>query len=129
MSSCESNDRPFVSLKTGKRRRGVVFLPSQYVILLLPALPVSRRHYKNPKHERRVKSAWSVAADCDLLLFIVDAHRQVRHLCKTACVQWRRCSSVHMDLWRASTLAASRAKQCCTHCFKSSALALALGTT
>lgn len=36
------------------------------------------RHYKNPRHERRVKSAWAVAADCDLLLFLVDAHRQVR---------------------------------------------------
>src|SRR5690348_1321498 len=34
-------------------------------------------HYLNPQHERRVRSAWTVAMDCDLLVFVVDAHRQL----------------------------------------------------
>lgn len=39
-----------------------------------PGLP---RYYRGNSHARRVRSAWGTATDCELLLFIVDAHRQV----------------------------------------------------
>lgn len=35
------------------------------------------RYYRGNSHARRVRSAWGTATDCELLLFIVDAHRQV----------------------------------------------------
>lgn len=48
----------------------------------LPTQPSTRshatRHYRNPAHQRRVRSAWTVAGDCDLLLFLVDASRQLQ---------------------------------------------------
>ena len=44
----------------------------------MPLIPTCCcRHYKNPKHQRRVRSAWTVAGDCDLLLFLVDAQREL----------------------------------------------------
>ncbi|GAB4814249.1 hypothetical protein N2152v2_001295 [Parachlorella kessleri] len=49
---------------------------AQVVLYDTPGV-VGSQHYKNPRHERRVKSAWTVAGDCDLLLFILDAHRQL----------------------------------------------------
>lgn len=36
------------------------------------------RHYRNPAHQRRVRGAWAVAADCDLLLFLVDVARELQ---------------------------------------------------
>lgn len=85
----------------GKRSRAYR-LPSFSICRSVAAgTSCSRRHYKNPKHERRVKSAWSVAADCDLLLFIVDAHRQVRHLCNC---MYSMHNSVVVDRWRVPSL-------------------------
>lgn len=40
--------------------------------------PTRRRHYRNPAHQRRVRGAWAVAGDCDLLLFLVDAARELQ---------------------------------------------------
>ena len=42
-----------------------------------PMLSPPCSHYLNPQHERRVRSAWTVAVDCDLLVFVVDACRQL----------------------------------------------------
>ena len=39
-----------------------------------------RRQYRNAAQATRVSSAWGTASDCDLLLFIVDIHRQVTRL-------------------------------------------------
>ena len=50
---------------------------AQAVLLDLPGV-VGPEHYRNPTHATKVSSAWAVAASCDLLLFIVDAHRQAR---------------------------------------------------
>ncbi|BDA47463.1 probable GTPase Era at C-terminar half [Coccomyxa sp. Obi] len=38
---------------------------------------VSTRFFRGNQHAKRVRSAWGTAADCELLLFIVDAHRQI----------------------------------------------------
>eukprot|EP00891_Asterochloris_glomerata_P003404 jgi/Astpho2/3404/e_gw1.00054.126.1_t len=38
---------------------------------------VSPRQYRDMGHEANVKSAWSTAGNCDMIMFIVDAHRQV----------------------------------------------------
>ena len=43
-----------------------------------PPPPRPRRHYRNPAHQRRVRGAWAVAAGCDLLLFLVDASRELQ---------------------------------------------------
>lgn len=45
---------------------------------ILPTPPTPRRHYRNPAHQRRVRGAWAVAGDCDLLLFLVDAARELQ---------------------------------------------------
>lgn len=47
-------------------------------ILPAPLPPPSPRHYRNPAHQRRVRGAWAVAGDCDLLLFLVDAARELQ---------------------------------------------------
>lgn len=38
---------------------------------------VAHRHYINHKHSRRVRSAWGIASQSDILVFVVDAARQV----------------------------------------------------
>ena len=50
---------------------------TQVVLLDLPGV-VGPEHYRNPTHGTKVAGAWAAASDCDLLLFIVDAHRQVK---------------------------------------------------
>ena len=50
---------------------------AQAVLLDLPGV-VGPEHYRNPTHATKVSSAWAAAAQCDLLLFIVDANRQAR---------------------------------------------------
>lgn len=50
---------------------------AQLVLLDLPGI-VGPEHYRNPTHATKVSGAWAAAADCDYLLFIVDAHRQVQ---------------------------------------------------
>lgn len=45
---------------------------------LPPCPPAPARHYKNPAHQRRVRGAWAAAGDCDLLLFLVDAARELQ---------------------------------------------------
>ena len=50
---------------------------AQVILLDLPGI-VGPEHYRNPTHATKVTSAWSAAAGCDALLFIVDAHRQCR---------------------------------------------------
>ena len=40
---------------------------------------VGQQSLHGARHELRVRSAWSAAADADLLVFLVDANRQVRH--------------------------------------------------
>lgn len=53
--------------------------PSQVALYDTPGV-VSTRFFRGNQHAKRVRSAWGTAADCELLLFIVDAHRQVgRH--------------------------------------------------
>ncbi|KDD76121.1 SOUL heme-binding protein [Helicosporidium sp. ATCC 50920] len=37
----------------------------------------SLEHYMNPKHRQSVESAWITAGDCDLMLYILDAERQL----------------------------------------------------
>jgi GTPase Era involved in 16S rRNA processing len=32
---------------------------------------------RGTRHEHRVRSAWNTAAEADLLVFLIDAHRQV----------------------------------------------------
>lgn len=49
---------------------------TQVVLYDTPGV-VGSKHYKNPRHAQRVQSAWTTAADCDLLLFVLDAHRQM----------------------------------------------------
>lgn len=49
---------------------------TQVILVDLPGV-VGREHYRNGVHEKKVSSAWSAAADCDALVFIVDAHRQL----------------------------------------------------
>ena len=49
---------------------------SQVVLFDTPGV-VASRHYKSPQHQARVQSAWRVAQDTDVLLFLVDAHRQL----------------------------------------------------
>lgn len=44
---------------------------------LSPPCPITR-HYMNPTHQQRVRSAWTLAADCELLLFLVDAARELQ---------------------------------------------------
>ena len=39
--------------------------------------PDVRRQYRNAAQATRVSSAWGTASDCDMLLFIIDVHRQV----------------------------------------------------
>jgi GTP-binding protein Era len=50
---------------------------AQLVLLDLPGI-VGPEHYRNPTHATKVGGAWASAVDCDYLLFIVDAHRQVK---------------------------------------------------
>jgi GTP-binding protein Era len=47
------------------------------VVIYDTAGVVDSRHYRSQRHEGRVRSAWRTAASCDLLIFLVDAHRQV----------------------------------------------------
>ncbi len=51
--------------------------PAQVVLFDTPGV-VASANYKTPVHERRVQSAWRVARDADLLLFLVDAQRQLQ---------------------------------------------------
>ncbi|KAK9823289.1 hypothetical protein WJX72_001635 [[Myrmecia] bisecta] len=50
--------------------------PTQVVLYDTPGV-VGKRQIRGLDHEQRVRSAWGTAADCDELLFIIDAHRQV----------------------------------------------------
>ncbi|KAL4452389.1 hypothetical protein ABPG75_008051 [Micractinium tetrahymenae] len=50
---------------------------AQVVLYDTPGV-VGKEHYKNPAHQRRVRGAWSAAGDCDLLLFLVDAARELQ---------------------------------------------------
>ncbi|CAL8472100.1 g11642 [Coccomyxa elongata] len=50
--------------------------PSQVALYDTPGV-VSTRFFRGNQHAKRVRSAWGTAADCELLLFIVDAHRQI----------------------------------------------------
>lgn len=50
---------------------------AQLVLLDLPGI-VGPEHYRNSTHATKVSGAWAAAVDCDYLLFIVDAHRQVQ---------------------------------------------------
>ncbi|KAL4450072.1 hypothetical protein ABPG77_010741 [Micractinium sp. CCAP 211/92] len=50
---------------------------SQVVLYDTPGV-VGKEHYKNPAHQRRVRGAWTAAGDCDLLLFLVDAARELQ---------------------------------------------------
>lgn len=56
--------------------------PAQACLRTLPASrgtpPPLCRHYKNPAHQRRVRGAWAATGDCDLLLFLVDAARELQ---------------------------------------------------
>lgn len=47
----------------------------QIVLFDTPGV-VSPRQYRNAAQATRVSSAWGTASDCDILLFIVDVHRQ-----------------------------------------------------
>lgn len=38
---------------------------------------VACRYYHGPQHAQRVESAWNIASSCDVLVFVVDAHRQL----------------------------------------------------
>lgn len=49
------------------------------------------RQYRDMGHEANVKSAWSTAGNCDMIMFIVDAHRQVScPLCRLGQLVWAR---------------------------------------
>lgn len=50
--------------------------PSQVALYDTPGV-VSTRFFRGNQHAKRVRSAWGTASDCEMLLFIVDAHRQV----------------------------------------------------
>ncbi|PRW56927.1 GTPase Era [Chlorella sorokiniana] len=50
---------------------------AQVVLYDTPGV-VDKQHYRNPAHQRRVRGAWAVAGDCDLLLFLVDAARELQ---------------------------------------------------
>lgn len=52
------------------------FGPAQVALYDTPGV-VSTRFFRSSAHAHRVRSAWGTAANCDMLLFIVDAHRQV----------------------------------------------------
>ena len=55
------------------------------------------RQYRDMGHEANVKSAWSTAGNCDLIMFIVDAYRQVRcTLCKLDQPVWFRPAVLHV---------------------------------
>ncbi|KAL3152760.1 hypothetical protein ABBQ38_012347 [Trebouxia sp. C0009 RCD-2024] len=47
----------------------------QVVLFDTPGV-VSPKQYRNAAQATRVSSAWGTASDCDMLLFIVDVHRQ-----------------------------------------------------
>ncbi|DBA82384.1 TPA: hypothetical protein ACH3X2_000636 [Trebouxia sp. C0005] len=47
----------------------------QIVLFDTPGV-VSPKQYRNAAQATRVSSAWGTASDCDILLFIVDVHRQ-----------------------------------------------------
>lgn len=40
---------------------------------------VATTYLHGDKHASRVRSAWATADKCDVLLLLVDAHRQVTH--------------------------------------------------
>ena len=50
---------------------------AQVVLLDLPGI-VGEEHHRNPRHGAKVAGAWAAAAQCDVVLFIVDAFRQVK---------------------------------------------------
>lgn len=63
---------------TADSRLGAFTVGASQVVLLDTPGVVGPEHYHNAKHETRVKSAWKMAKNCGLLLFIVDAARQLQ---------------------------------------------------
>ncbi|EIE23555.1 GTP-binding protein Era [Coccomyxa subellipsoidea C-169] len=50
--------------------------PAQVALYDTPGV-VTTRFLRGNQHAKRVRSAWGTASDCEMLLFIVDAHRQI----------------------------------------------------
>jgi GTPase len=63
---------------TAAARRGAFSEAGAQVVLHDTPGVVTQRSMHGPRHAARVKSAWTTAWQCDLLLFVVDAARQVR---------------------------------------------------
>ena len=63
---------------------------------ILEGLFLPCRQYRDMGHEANVKSAWSTAGSCDMVMFIVDAYRQVSSpLCRLDQLVWARLAVMH----------------------------------
>jgi GTPase len=62
---------------TAQSRLGAFTVDNSQVVLYDYPGIVDPAYYQNVDHKTRVQSAWSEAADCDILIFIVDAARQL----------------------------------------------------
>lgn len=57
----------------------IAYFLSAYIRHIIPFhCKVRCRHYKNAKHAERVQSAWKTAFNCDIILFLIDAARQLQ---------------------------------------------------
>ncbi|KAI3438239.1 hypothetical protein D9Q98_000676 [Chlorella vulgaris] len=63
---------------TEQSRLGAFTVDAAQVVLYDTPGVVGKEHYMNPTHQQRVRSAWTLAADCELLLFLVDAARELQ---------------------------------------------------
>lgn len=49
---------------------------TQVVVYDTPGI-VDAGHYRNPNHKNRIESAWKTTSECDLIMCVVDAARQI----------------------------------------------------
>lgn len=78
MSAVSPKTNTTAAVRLGAFRQG----ETQVVLHDTPGV-VGQQSLHGARHELRVRSAWGIAAEADLIMFLVDANRQVRHLRST----------------------------------------------